>query len=146
MVRQQEDTERPVEIATDIRVEPVPFTFVLGEAHAVVSSDVPAKSVARRSAIVGSAAGEDLPHAGLTEEAVRRERAVVETQIGHCRVERPRSHHLVEPGAAVLDVGASIVADVSGRAATIAYSAVRNRERILHAPAVEHAYLEEVMV
>src|SRR5450759_3835893 len=146
MVRQQEDAERPVEKATDIRVEPVPFTFVLGEAHALVSSNVPAKSVNRRSAIVGSAAGEDLPHAGPTEEAVRCQGAVVEAQIGHCRVERPRSHHLVDPGAAVLDVGASIVADVSGCAATIAYSAVRNRERILHAHPVEHAYLEEVVV
>src|SRR5262249_34996754 len=138
MVRQQEDTERPVEKATDIRVESVPFTFVFGEAFTLVSSHVPAKSVSRGSAIVGSAAGEDLPHAGLTEEAVRRPVAVVEAQIRPCRVERPRSHHLVDPGAAVLDVGASIVADVSGRAATIAYSAVRNRERILHAHPVEH--------
>ena len=61
MVRQQEDAERPIEIATDIRVEPNPFTFVFGEAHAVFSSHVPAKSVTRRSAIFGSAAGEDLP-------------------------------------------------------------------------------------
>src|SRR5260370_40023112 len=110
-----------------------------GHARAVVSCHVPAKSVTGRSATVGPAAGEDLPHAGLTEEAVRRERAVVEAQVGHCRVERPRSHDLVEPGAAVLDVGASIVAERSGRAATIAYPAVRNRERILHAHAVEHA-------
>src|ERR1700675_5079992 len=146
MVRQQEDAERPVEKATDIRVEPVPLTFLPGETPALVSSHVPAKSVIRGSAIVGSAAREDLPHAGLAEKAVRRQSAVVEAKIGHRRVERPRSHHLVDPGAAVLDAGAPIVADVSGRAATIAYPAVRNRERILHAQPVEHAYLEEVMV
>jgi len=134
MVRQQEDAERPVEKATDIRVEPVPFTFVLGETPALVSSHVPAKSVIR-GAIVGSAAGEDLPHAGLTEKAVRRQSAVVEAKIGHRRVERPRSHHLVDPGAAVLDVGAPIVADVSGRAATIcAVSAVHESARMMREP------------
>ncbi len=115
MVRQHENTERRVETITDIRMEPIPVAFVIGESDAVLHPEAPAEAVVGGIATVRTAAGESFRHAGLADEAIRSQGLLVAAQIERRRVKRAGPHQVVELVAAGRYEVIPMVERVSGR-------------------------------